>query len=247
MSTQTSQAGRPRRRWAVLAHLAVAAPVLLLLALLAFGRPNWHKAIYMFQAYVWPKHRGGVIRPPEAFTGIWRTWYPSGQLRTEQSYTRGGRDGRVALAWHPTGRRWSILTPQASGRSLCTSWHCNGRKSHVTEWAPCPWLSHKRHWAERCQIVRLQVRRQDGSRLEVIYEPDPAQEGHQPGRTLRETDWHPNGRKRSEVTYGLASRRRVAMTRWDENGQVVAQWKSSLPRQPPGPPTTGVADGGARP
>ncbi len=242
MDADASQATGGRHRRA-LARWAVAVPLLIVLGVLAFGPAHWHKAIYMFQAYVWPGHANGVIAPPDGFTGTWRTYYHDGKLRAEKSCTDGGRDGRYGVGWHPGGGKWFEIETAPSGNIVCTYWHQNGRKVRWTEWAACSWLSGERHWAQRCQVARDRVWRLDGSSTEFVYEPDPAHESGRWGRTVRETHWHLGGGKKSEFLFDPNDPRRFEGTRWDEAGEVVARWRKGVGFVVRSPPGADRADG----
>ncbi len=82
----------------VRAGRAILAAAMLCLALLRFANPQWHRYVYMFQAYAWPGDEDGWIGPPDGHNGEWRTWHPNGQLWDEIHY----RDGRV----HGKSTRW---------------------------------------------------------------------------------------------------------------------------------------------
>jgi antitoxin component YwqK of YwqJK toxin-antitoxin module len=78
--------------------IGIITPIILILCLLSFGNPQW-KYCFMWQAYVWPKHDGGRIFPPESYSGVWREWYSSGDLSKESEIENGMIHGYDKLFW----------------------------------------------------------------------------------------------------------------------------------------------------
>ena len=109
------------RRTLAVAAVGLVAVCLAALAVLRFGNPQWHRWVFMFQAYVWPRRQP---EPPKGFTGVWRTWYPSGRRMNEVGF-RNGREHGFERDFYPDGKRWS------EGR------YVNGRlEGDWTLWAP---------------------------------------------------------------------------------------------------------------
>jgi hypothetical protein len=71
-------------------------------ALLRFGNPQWHKYVFMFQAYVSPGEDPDV---PEDFTGTWRTWYKNGGAMNEIQFRDGAQHG-LERVYFPDGDLW---------------------------------------------------------------------------------------------------------------------------------------------
>jgi len=100
-------------------YLYILIPTILLaivLGVLSFGNPQWHKRIFMWQAYTWPANMihyqtvgggGGSIPslyfPPEKHTGEWRTWYSTGVLKSSKTLNNGIKDG-VVREWYDNGK-----------------------------------------------------------------------------------------------------------------------------------------------
>jgi hypothetical protein len=72
-------------------------PPALYLCLLRFGNPQWHSRIYVFQAYHWPGHGGGLMQIPAGFSGTWRDWYADRTLRFEAVFVHGRICGEYAF------------------------------------------------------------------------------------------------------------------------------------------------------
>lgn len=91
-------------------YAAIGLTVVLALAtlgILRFGNPQWHKYVYIFQCYYWPKHvfKPGVlnssgdpykyeISPPENYSGMWKSWHKNGHLESSGNYILGGKNGQ---------------------------------------------------------------------------------------------------------------------------------------------------------
>lgn len=61
--------------------------IVVIFSFLSFGNPQINKYVYMFQAYVFPKHEGGWIEPELNYKGTWKYWSASGHLKTvEEKY-----------------------------------------------------------------------------------------------------------------------------------------------------------------
>ena len=84
-------------------------------ALLAFGNPQW-KRCYVFQAYYWPKHQGGVIEPPSGYHGVWRTWLRTGQISTVSSYSSGQKNVTDYFVY---GRPWMRVSYKGGHGAAC--------------------------------------------------------------------------------------------------------------------------------
>jgi hypothetical protein len=65
---ENRSAPAPPGRWRRRCLLAAGVLALLggvMLGILRFGNPQWHPAIYIFQAYHWPGDERGMTAPPE--------------------------------------------------------------------------------------------------------------------------------------------------------------------------------------
>jgi len=96
-----------------------------ILLTLRFGNPQWHKAIYLFQAFF---HPGVHPHPPIDFSGFWQQWYRNGQLRMETKYRVGVKHGPYQLRnrsgatiasglYHegkPWNGEWAIIDDQSN-------------------------------------------------------------------------------------------------------------------------------------
>ncbi len=94
--------------------LAVLPPVLglvflpLLIGALLYGQPQWHRAIYLTQARIFPQRYNRCyypnepwfyrLSPPRHYSGTWYDYYPNGRLRNAAGYRDGER--------HGTRREW---------------------------------------------------------------------------------------------------------------------------------------------
>lgn len=155
--------GRAKRRIRAL-EAAIVGLILgfyVIVLLLFNGSPQWHKSIYLSQAYCLldtPSHRPSLcyLRPSEGYTGVHRQWYRNGQLADETQYESGRPNGQ-SVQWYRDGtklakgtvlngkyegtcRRWSrrgmltVATFRAGRRyGLCRNWDSEGTlRSAVT-------------------------------------------------------------------------------------------------------------------
>lgn len=120
------------------------------LAVLRFGNPQWAKYVYIFQAYVSPAKQPD---PPTNFTGTWITWYKNGQMMNSVTFKNGRIDGRD-VAWHPNGQRWWLATYEEDELHGPTyTWNQEGRKtlegSYHRERRHGKWIM----WGENGEVV----------------------------------------------------------------------------------------------
>ena len=95
---------------------------------LCSGDPQRSKHAYMFQAYVWPGDDYGEIYPPKKYTGMWRMWYPNGQIKFEW-HLKNGRDHGPQTAWYENGqKRYQVCIVDSKSYGTFVHWHSNGRK-----------------------------------------------------------------------------------------------------------------------
>lgn len=90
--------------------------------LLRYGNPQWHRYIFMFQAFVYPGEPDRLILPkvsdydaamaspslvrlPSRYTGIWRQWDEKGRLQSHETYVDGLLEGE-AYSWFNSGDHW---------------------------------------------------------------------------------------------------------------------------------------------
>lgn len=121
------------RKWLLFCATAILLLVAALL-LLRFGNTQWNKNVYMFQAYVWPKHDDGMICPPDDYTGVWVGWHSNRQQWVEMEY-RNGKDHGKYVDWHPNGqKRSSGVHIDGEPHGAFAAWHPNGQKAHECQY-----------------------------------------------------------------------------------------------------------------
>jgi len=89
-----------------------------------FANPQTHKAVYLFQAEIWPG-----IHPDmgESYSGVWRVWYRNGQLMSEGYWSEGSLDGALRR-WYPDGSRWfECRYESGKEQGRCLEWDREGR------------------------------------------------------------------------------------------------------------------------
>ena len=101
----------------------------LLFSFLRFGNPQWSKAIFIFQMYVWQVY-GPEYDPlediPSDYSGKWYAWSSNGTLIYEAFLIDGVKEGRC-LRRNVDGTKWeeqNYLHGKLHG--LCTSWKHDG-------------------------------------------------------------------------------------------------------------------------
>lgn len=118
------------KRWhrrALVIAMSLVGITVALLCVFRYGNPQWHKRIYIFQVYTWPRFdnaelppgfdggwgpsdRSGV-RPPVDFSGVWFDWDKRGNKTTETSYA-GGRKHGLCIKYGGDGVKFSEETFQ---------------------------------------------------------------------------------------------------------------------------------------
>ena len=93
------------RVWAGLFLLAFVGAAGGLTVLLTFGNTQWCKWVYIWQAYVYPEHEGGLILPPtdSNYTGQWECWHSNGRKWFSLS-ARNGKHHGWTREWDRNGR-----------------------------------------------------------------------------------------------------------------------------------------------
>lgn len=123
-------------RWVMCGVGVIIIAALVVLALLAFGNPQWSGYIYRFQCYAWPSkelkqldywqalHR---IPAPDGYTGRWTTWYRNGQRQTECWWSDGLANGTYTM-WDEDGNK-VLEDNYRDGREhgISRSWYPNGQ------------------------------------------------------------------------------------------------------------------------
>lgn len=169
--------------WLRVAPVLLAGLAMTVTGLLFVGRPQWHRAIYIFQAYVL-QQRGlrldddlVLLLPPQKYTGLWRLWradgtlirgvsyrrgkrhgdysnyYPNGRKRTQNAFVNGVCTGKSS-EWYESGRLKKQGRRRQGGREgVWTEWHENGRKKSVSAYR-----RNRRHgrvtvWDERGRLL----------------------------------------------------------------------------------------------
>lgn len=126
MSSTARFLALPRKRWRRVLVVAGAAGCVLLVSTgmtLRYGNPQWQRLIYIWQAYVSPGYVGD-IPPPADFTGVWKTWYRNGRLRSRVAFRDGVLHGECAL-WYVNG--------QIADRARCVE---SGYDGERIQWYP---------------------------------------------------------------------------------------------------------------
>jgi hypothetical protein len=95
-----------RKIYIIIALLFV---VIVAAILFCFGNPQWHKHIYMFQAYILPKIYGPVDLPklPNSFTGTWTDWDKNGNKISIRSYYKSNLHGKTVF-YYKSGQIKSV-------------------------------------------------------------------------------------------------------------------------------------------
>ncbi len=104
------------------------AAFILIVLLLRYGNPQICRLIYIFQAYISPKYRGGIILPPSEYTGEWVGWYPNGRKMFKMQYKRGKLHGKTQF-WYPTGiHQYTTYFSHGRKNGNDIRWYLNGVK-----------------------------------------------------------------------------------------------------------------------
>ena len=68
--------------------------IVLTFCLLQFGNPQWHKSIFIFQAYYFNgEYEIAYPGVPEDFDGVWREWFEDGTSFAQVNYVKGVKHG----------------------------------------------------------------------------------------------------------------------------------------------------------
>ena len=199
MRRVNDESKRPKiwRRASFLILYGFLAVLLLTLLVLRLGNPQWHKYVYIFQTYVWPKHHMGKIDPPSNFTGVWTRWHRNGMKQYEGTYRDGKRDGPWILWWWDGTRgHYGISTPDHH-----IAWRDNGTKHF--EWELENGVNHgwQREWNSNGGL--MSERQCEHGKWEGVSRY-----------------WHPNGQKASECTY-KDGRVHGKFATWNKDGQII--------------------------
>lgn len=190
------------RSYVFTSAVLITVPGLAALSVLGFGNPQWNRCIYMFQAFVYPKH-GAYIKPPANFSGTWIMWDRHGEKIGEQDYWNGKRHGRET--------RWE------NGRKIYEHHYKNDQFDGVwIYWGENDLLSAVENWREgRLHGIRTVYYGNGNKQFEENYK-----EGKLDGK---KTIWYENGRKMAEA-YFKAGYRYGVWTTWSENGAKQSQF-----------------------
>jgi hypothetical protein len=107
----------------------------LVIGLFGSGNPQWHRLIYMYQAYLDPWSPGPPNRPhcPRTYTGTWTEWYPNGKKKMEKNLRGGIYHGSPSkIDWYPNGQMKCSIH-HVDGKKLYTVWYENGIKKQKTD------------------------------------------------------------------------------------------------------------------
>jgi hypothetical protein len=167
------------------------------LSVLVFGNPQWHKRVYMFQAFVYPKPVDGRIHPPANFSGTWIMWDEHGAKSNEREYKNGKLDGKET--------RWE-----------------NNRKEHETHYRNGEFDGTTIYWGKTglVSVVRNFKNGKLHGAQTTYYENGNKQteenyvEGRLDGKT---TNWYRNGQQEAEMFFKNRYRYGI-WTYWKEDG-----------------------------
>ena len=123
-----------RRAWTRVLPKAVIVSLAFSFVFLSFGNPQWSRWVYIFQAYVWRWNVPSFsdkswIAPPVGHTGLWRTWWSNGKLRSEMCLGSGIRNG-ICREWHENG----VMASEATYANniiygMLSMWYQSGQPS----------------------------------------------------------------------------------------------------------------------
>lgn len=141
------------------------------------------------------------VRPPDAFTGRWLTWYVNGRKSHEIAYRNGKYHGPL-IVFHDNGRK---SHQQHYEKDVCTGsnsgWYSDGAKMYEGRHANGKQEGAWTHWSR------------DGTlRSRAAYK-----NGKLHGTSTR---WREDGKKRSEVSYRNGAKHGIDVD-WDKSGKVL--------------------------
>jgi len=100
--------------------------LLTVVSVFRFGNPQWNRWIYIFQAYYFPKYKGGFIKPTDNFTGNFRAWYKNGDLYYSQFYLYGKRHGKWFVFYENNRKYLEIDFKNGLEHGSSKSWNEDG-------------------------------------------------------------------------------------------------------------------------
>lgn len=139
--------------------------------------------------------------------GIWRSWYPDGQLQSEREY-RDGLDSGRAREWYETGKiQFDCVYRQVGPDGLCSKWYANGQKEAEERYAKgYPdglWVKWFPNGMKQSQGAYAKCAEKDALLPEderVAYEED-IENRHAFCRVGMWSEWREDGAKLHEQTY----------------------------------------------
>ena len=172
---------------------------------LAFGNPQWHKRVYMFQAFVYPKHVDGYIKQPPNFSGTWIMWNRHGNKIAEQDYKNGKLDGKE-IWWEGNRKKYEQNYKDGEIDGVQIYWGENGLASAVNNFK-----NGKLHGTQTIYY------KNGNKQTEENYV-----DGKKNGKS---TSWYENGQKSEEAFFKDRYRYSV-WTYWKEDGtkEDVINW-----------------------
>jgi len=143
--------------------------------------------------------------------GIWRTWYPNGQLKNIGQFVSNQPTGTHA-AWFETGvtsRRISYRNGRQHGK--LTQWHENSQIKKQSNWSDGIQQGSYRAWHQNGKL-------QEESSWKKGKRHGPRNQWHENGQKMSEsnysqglkhgriTAWYPDGKPKSEISYLLGKK-----------------------------------------
>ena len=115
---------------------------IVLFGILAFGNPQRHSIIYIFQWKVYP---GKLPKVPQDYSGEWVKWHANGKKASMSNWKDGQLDG-LWTAWREDGslhfsglmRNWKAVGPWIRypqiGQAAEITWFVDGKKVDEVEY-----------------------------------------------------------------------------------------------------------------
>lgn len=128
MNDEQASSENPWGRYVARALGGVGLLLVVIVFVLCFGSPQFHKSIYMFQSWCtssWPPPGQDPVE--KSFSGTWREWYRNGQLASKRVWQDGILMG-PSYAWTEDGVR-----VEADEQVIDADGNLHGRR---TRWYP---------------------------------------------------------------------------------------------------------------
>ncbi len=136
------------RWWTALAVLTIL--LLLCIALLAFGNPQWHRYIYIWQSLGDPNRPDEKM--PANYSGIWKSWFIGGE-RLESEYRNGRLNGKCVYWFASRQKKWEDHWKDGRKQGPSILWWSNGKLRHVIHYREDQADGPERYWSRRGRLV----------------------------------------------------------------------------------------------